>query len=85
MTHQCVPLARDRQTEQTVNGFLLPSRLAEELLLPIMAHIQSGVQADSSKPSSQNPDCEEIDVQGSTGNPSCRHERVRHEERLSCP
>lgn len=55
MTHQYEPqtvlLARDRQTdrtEQTANGFLLPSGLSEEFVLPIMANSQTGTRADSS-------------------------------------
>lgn len=53
MTHQYEPktvlLAWDRQTEQTVNGFLLLLGLSEELVFPIMAKSQTGIQADSSK------------------------------------
>lgn len=60
MTHQYVLLGRDRQTEQTVNGFPLPSGLAEELFLPILANSQTGIQADSSK---QIFNCGKIDVQ----------------------
>lgn len=41
---------KDGLTEQTLNGFLFPPGLAEELALPIMANTQTAMPADSSKP-----------------------------------